>query len=71
VKKPAEDGQVLEGDDRYEGFSMDLIRALAHELGIKFKFEVLESGARGVYDKKTKSWNGLIREILDRVSRMF
>jgi hypothetical protein len=50
---------------------MDLIRALAHELGIKFKFEVLESGARGVYDKKTKSWNGLIREILDRVSRMF
>jgi hypothetical protein len=30
----------------------------------------LESGARGVYDKKTKSWNGLIREILDRVSRM-
>lgn len=67
-RKPTQEGEILEGNLRYEGFSMDLIAELARELNIKFKFEVLKSGQRGSYDKNTKSWNGLIREILDRVS---
>ncbi|XP_044268477.1 glutamate receptor ionotropic, kainate 2-like [Tribolium madens] len=65
-KKPKSETDLLEGNNRYEGFSMDLIALLAKDLNIKFKFEVLESGQRGAYDKATKSWNGLVREILDR-----
>ena len=60
--------EILQGNARYQGFSMDLIAELARRLKIKFEFEVLASGARGVYNKETKSWNGLILEVLERVS---
>nr|XP_008193919.1 PREDICTED: glutamate receptor ionotropic, kainate 2 [Tribolium castaneum] len=66
VKEQKSETDLLEGNNRYEGFSMDLIALLAKDLNIKFRFEVLKSGQRGAYDKTTKSWNGLIREILDR-----
>lgn len=60
-------GEVLTGNARYEGYSMDLIAAIANILNFTFEFELAADGKYGNYDPKTKSWNGLIKDLLDRV----
>lgn len=56
----------LVGNDRYEGFSKDLMDAIASRL--KFKYTLVLVSGYGNIDKVTEKWNGMIREILDRVS---
>ncbi|CAB0014001.1 unnamed protein product [Nesidiocoris tenuis] len=52
--------------DRYEGYSMDLIDEIAKELNFKYKFVLAPDGQYGSYNKETKQWNGLIRELRER-----
>ncbi|XP_017773925.1 PREDICTED: glutamate receptor ionotropic, kainate 2-like [Nicrophorus vespilloides] len=66
----ARQGEVLMGNDRYEGFSMDLIASIAKELNFTFRFELTEDHKYGNYDPKTKSWNGLIKDLLDRKAHL-
>lgn len=61
------EGEILAGNDRYEGFSMDLIQEIADILGFKFEFRLAEDGNYGSYDPITKTWDGLIRDVLDHV----
>lgn len=68
-RQPSYEGEVLKGNDRYEGFCMDLISEIAKLLNFTFEFELAPDGKYGNYDPKTKSWNGLIKELLDRVKR--
>ncbi|XP_063925797.1 glutamate receptor ionotropic, kainate 2-like isoform X2 [Zophobas morio] len=65
-RKPRFEGDVLTGNARYEGFSMDLIDGIAGILGFKYEFRLAEDGKYGNYDPVTKSWNGLIKDLLDR-----
>lgn len=67
MKRKAETGEILEGNARYEGYSMDLIAEIANELNFTFRFELAVDGKYGNYDDKTKNWNGLIKDLLDRV----
>lgn len=57
-----------EGNDRYEGYSMDLVDAIAKDLGFKYRFELVPDGQYGSLNKDTKQWNGLIRELREKVS---
>lgn len=66
----AAEGQTLEGNDRYEGFSKDLIYLISKELNFSFKIELAEDGNYGNYDPKTKSWNGLIKDLLTRKAHL-
>lgn len=65
-RKPNE-GEVLTGNDRYEGYSMDLIQGLSEILNFTFRFHLAEDGKYGNYDPKIQSWNGLIKDILEHV----
>ncbi|XP_008198458.1 glutamate receptor ionotropic, kainate 3 isoform X2 [Tribolium castaneum] len=65
-RKPRFEGEILTGNSRYEGFSMDLIDAIAGILGFKYEFRLAKDGKYGNYDPETKSWNGLIKDLLDR-----
>ncbi|XP_029168161.1 glutamate receptor ionotropic, kainate 2-like [Nylanderia fulva] len=56
---------VLIGNKRYEGYCIDLIDYIAQRLQFKFNYQVID-GPQGSYDPKTKSWNGLIKRLLDR-----
>lgn len=60
-------GEELKGNARYEGYSMDLIAAIADFLDFEFEFELAADGKYGNYDPKAKAWNGLIKDLLDRV----
>jgi len=62
---------VLIGQKRYEGYCIDLINEIAKVLHFKgVEFEIV-TDKQGKYEPKTKSWNGLIKRIIDKVSKMF
>lgn len=63
-----EDSRQLTGNDRYEGFGIDLIHELSMMLGFNYTFEVQHDNVYGSLNKKTKQWNGMLRQIMDGVS---
>lgn len=55
----------LLGNDRYEGFGVDIIHELSEILGFKYEFRVEKQ--YGNKDPITKKWNGMIRQLQDDV----
>jgi len=47
--------------ERYEGFCVDLIKALAKEVKFKFEFQIEPDGAYGSY--KNGQWTGMIKQL--------
>ena len=60
--------QQLYGNERFEGFGIDLIHELSLMLGFNYTFKLQEDGAYGSLNNVTKEWNGMIRELRDGVS---
>lgn len=58
----------LVGNDRFEGFGIDIIHELSQILGFKYEFRV--QPVYGNKDPITKQWNGMIRELQDDVSKI-
>lgn len=58
----------LSGNDRFEGFCIDLINELSKMLGFNYTFVIQEDGANGNLDRTTGEWNGMIKEIIEGVS---
>jgi hypothetical protein len=54
------------GNDRYEGFAMDLAEAIARIVG--FNYSVAVTTGYGSLDANTGEWNGMIKELLEEVS---
>lgn len=67
MRRIPEPGEILEGNAQFEGYAMDLIAEIAKELNFTFKFVLAPDGKYGNYDEDTKSWTGIIRELLDLV----
>ena len=57
-----ESSETKIGNDRFEGFVIDLIRELSEQLGFKYVFKLVGDGKYGVNDNGT--WNGMIGEYL-------
>ena len=55
----------LTGNDRFEGFGIELIQKLSEKLGFNYTFRLQEDGAYGSFNKDTGEWNGMIRELMD------
>lgn len=56
------------GNDRFEGYSIDLIDHIAKGLNFTYEFHLTADKQHGkLLDAKTKKWNGLVKDILDRV----
>jgi len=60
----------LEGNDKYEGYVVDLIEMIAKEINITYEFR-LRSDGNGKRDKKTNKWNGIIGEVQEMVMDFF
>ena len=56
---------LLKGDDRYEGFGVELIYELSLMLGFNYTFRVQEDGDNGGLNTTTMQWSGMVRELLD------
>nr|UTN00866.1 ionotropic receptor [Semanotus bifasciatus] len=66
--KPNPDKKPLSGNDRFEGYAMDLMHEICkpRNLNCSYNFELVPDGKYGMYNPKTKQWDGLIRELLER-----
>lgn len=61
-----ESATQLNGNDRFEGFGIELIHELSLMLGFNYTFRIQEDGVYGsIIDGH---WNGMVRELLDHVS---
>ncbi|CAL8305361.1 unnamed protein product [Arctogadus glacialis] len=54
----------LEGNDRYEGYCVDLASEIAKHVGIKYKLSIVMDGKYGARDPETKTWNGMVGELV-------
>lgn len=57
----------LTGNDRFEGFGIDIIQELSIMLGFKYEFRLQEDKDYGGINKITKQWTGMIRALQDGV----
>ncbi|XP_063703290.1 glutamate receptor ionotropic, kainate 2-like isoform X2 [Culicoides brevitarsis] len=64
--RKAENGEILEGNARFEGYSLDLFEGISKVLGFTYRFELVPDGKYGSYNPKTKKWDGLVKHLLDR-----
>uniref|UniRef100_A0AAQ6IC90 Glutamate receptor n=1 Tax=Anabas testudineus TaxID=64144 RepID=A0AAQ6IC90_ANATE len=55
----------LYGNDRFEGYCIDLLRELANILGFTYEVRLVEDGKYGAQDENTGQWNGIVKELMD------
>lgn len=60
--------EQLDGNDKYEGYCVDLASEIAKHVGIKYKLSIVEDGKYGARDPETKIWNGMVGELVYGVS---
>ncbi|CAH1961045.1 unnamed protein product [Acanthoscelides obtectus] len=67
IRKEDPPGRILKGNDRYEGYSIDLMKEICkpNNLNCSFTFEPVSDGMYGNYDPNTKKWNGLIKDLIE------
>ncbi|XP_063288173.1 glutamate receptor 3 isoform X2 [Pelobates fuscus] len=54
----------LDGNEKYEGYCVDLASEIAKHVGIKYKLSIVEDGKYGARDPETKIWNGMVGELV-------
>ncbi|XP_039620137.1 glutamate receptor ionotropic, kainate 4 isoform X5 [Polypterus senegalus] len=57
--------QELEGNDRYEGFCVDMLKELAEILKFNFKIRLVADGVYGV-PEANGTWTGMVGELMSR-----
>lgn len=53
--------------ERYEGFCIDLLKELATMVGFEYRIELVPDGKYGAIDLETGEWNGIVRQLMDKV----
>ncbi|XP_042864658.1 glutamate receptor ionotropic, kainate 2-like isoform X3 [Penaeus japonicus] len=61
-----ETSEQLTGNDRYEGFCVDLIHEISEIIGFNYTLKLADDGNHGKFDQKLQKWNGMIGELLDQ-----
>ncbi|XP_028050144.1 glutamate receptor ionotropic, kainate 2 isoform X2 [Monomorium pharaonis] len=59
-----ESTDVITGNERYEGFAIDIIQEMSMLLGFNYTFEVQTDNAYGSFNNVTKKWNGMLGKII-------
>ena len=65
-----ESSKLMKGNDRYEGYGIDLLDALAEKLHFTYEIHPVKDGKYGREDK-TGRWDGMIGEVINGVSMNF
>ncbi|KAG5874608.1 hypothetical protein JTB14_018818 [Gonioctena quinquepunctata] len=55
----------LTGNDRYEGYGVDVIRELSKILGFNYTLVLQEDGLYGNFNQTTGQWDGMLGEIIE------
>ncbi|XP_051470071.1 glutamate receptor ionotropic, kainate 2 isoform X2 [Apus apus] len=60
----------LYGNDRFEGYCIDLLRELSTILGFSYEIRLVEDGKYGAQEDASGQWNGMVRELIDHKSKI-
>lgn len=58
--------QALSGNERFEGFCVDMLRELAQLLRFRYRLRLVEDGLYGA-PEPNGSWTGMVGELINRV----
>lgn len=68
MKKTAKPGEVLVGNDRYEGYCVDLMEKLFRKIDdLPYEIQIVKDTKYGNPDENGQ-WNGMVGELLREVS---
>uniref|UniRef100_A0A8C5D9K6 Glutamate receptor n=1 Tax=Gouania willdenowi TaxID=441366 RepID=A0A8C5D9K6_GOUWI len=56
--------ELFVGNDRYEGYCVDLAAEIAKHCGIRYQLRIVGDGKYGARDAETKIWNGMVGELV-------
>ncbi|KAM6986282.1 glutamate receptor ionotropic, kainate 1-like [Aplochiton taeniatus] len=59
--------QELVGNERFEGYCLDLLKELSNILGFTYEVKLVSDGKYGAQNDKGE-WNGMVRELIDHVA---
>lgn len=66
---------MLEADEngdgekkQYQGFAIDLLKEIAKKLKFNYTVYIVKDGTYGAPNDKTGDWNGMVRELIEKVS---
>ncbi|XP_004696796.1 glutamate receptor 1 isoform X1 [Echinops telfairi] len=54
----------FEGNDRYEGYCVELAAEIAKHVGYSYRLEIVSDGKYGARDPDSKAWNGMVGELV-------
>lgn len=58
--------EKLEGNDQFEGYSVDLVHEISRILGFNYTFKIVPDGRYGSINRQTKEWDGMMKELLEQ-----
>ncbi|XP_048485517.1 glutamate receptor ionotropic, kainate 2 [Plutella xylostella] len=61
-----EASEKLTGNAQFEGYAIDLIHEISKILGFNYTFKLAPDGRYGSYNRETREWDGMIRELLEQ-----
>jgi ionotropic glutamate receptor len=56
----------LSGNAQFEGYSVDLIHEISRILGFNYTIQLVPDIRYGSFNRETKEWDGMIKELLDQ-----
>ncbi|KAF7707265.1 glutamate receptor 1a [Silurus meridionalis] len=56
--------EKLLGNDKYEGYCVELAAEIAKHVGYDYKLKIVADGKYGARDPETKMWNGMVGELV-------
>ncbi|XP_048840419.1 glutamate receptor ionotropic, kainate 1 isoform X2 [Brienomyrus brachyistius] len=59
--------KALYGNDRFEGYCVDLLKELSNILGFTYEVKLVSDGKYGAQNDKGE-WNGMVRELIDHIA---
>ncbi|KAL7847509.1 hypothetical protein AOLI_G00222270 [Acnodon oligacanthus] len=59
--------KVLYGNDRFEGYCLDLLKELSNILGFNYEVKLVSDGKYGAQNDRGE-WNGMVRELIDHIA---
>lgn len=60
--------EAFEGNDKYEGYCVELAAEIARHAGYNYTLEIVGDGKYGALDAETQMWNGMVGELVYGVS---
>lgn len=63
-----ESSHMLKGNERYEGYGLDLLDALAEKLHFTYEIHPVKDGKYGRQNPMSLEWDGMIGEVVNGVS---